>query len=284
MTIKAISIIFITIIFFGCSQKNIFPTDNKEYDSPKNYAYQYSQHKFNSKNTTSISGLYIKTNKKSKGLIVLANGIYQNMSFRFGKWLWIVESGYDLFTFDYRGYGDSIGDADIFGFRDDTAAALEYAHALDKNKKIIFIGQSLGGSLVIKVLGSKEYDYVSLAVVDSAFTSFATSTSRMMMKSIILFPISWLPYTFFPHELDSINNIEYVKVPILFISGDSDFIIDYENSKLLYEKANTKKHLWIVEGAGHVRSFENEDVKKAFLELLMDIEQLDAKPKRNFNY
>jgi len=282
MALKIIGTVFIFFLLQGCSQERIFPIDHKEYDNPKNYPYQYSEHTFFSQDDTDVYGLYIKTDKTPKGLIVLANGMYQNMSFRFPKWLWIVDAGYDLFTFDYRGYGKSYADADIFGFRDDARAALEYAHGLDEKKKIIFIGQSLGATLMIDVLKNKHYDYVSLAVADSAFTGFASSTSALMMKSIILFPISWVPYTFFPDELNSIENIEFVKTPILFVAGDRDFVVNYTNSKKLYAKANEPKSLWIVKGAGHVRSFNTTEVQKAFLELLKNPNMLSDEEERYF--
>lgn len=196
------------------------------------------------------------------------------MSFRFTQWLWIVDAGYDFFTFDYRGYGDSDAEVDLFGFRDDVNAALEYAHSLDKDKSIVLVGQSMGGTFVIDALVAQNYDYVSLAVIDSTFTGFDSSISSFMMKSILLFPISWLPYTFFPSELNSIENIEYLKTPVLFVSGESDFIVHQDNSKTLYEKAKARKSIWLVKGAGHVQSFNNSDVRKAFLELLMKREML----------
>jgi len=277
-----ITIIFISLTFIGCSSKKLFPTDNEVYDDPEYYFYDYSRHKFNSKDATPLNGFYIKTPEDSKGLIVVANGMYQNMSFRFTEWLWMVENGYDLFIFDYRGYGDSHADADIFGFVDDVNAGVEYAHSLDSKQKIVLIGQSMGGTFVIDALKAHEYDYISLAVIDSTFTGFAAAMSSFMMRSIILLPVSWLPYVFSPSELNSIENIEYLKLPILFISGDDDFVVHYENSQIIYAKADTKKALWIVENAGHVQSFNNIAVREAFLELLSNMELLTKNQERFF--
>ena len=283
MIIKLISTLFIAFLFLGCSSKNLFPNDNKKYDSVENYNYSYTEHKFNSQDKTPLHGLYIKTDEEPKGLIVVANGMYQNMSSRFAQWLWMVDAGYDLFIFDYRGYGKSHAEVDLFGFRDDVNAALEYAHSLDKNRDIILIGQSMGGTFVIDALRIKEYDYVSLAVIDSTFTGFDSAMSSFMMKSILLFPLSWLPYIIIPSELNSVENIEYLKVPVLFVSGENDFVVHHDNSKTLYDKANEKKSIWLVEGASHVQSFNNLVVRNAFLELLMDMEQLSKNQERYFD-
>lgn len=212
--------------------------------------------------------MHIKTKGKAKGFIVVTNGLDENMSNRFTKWLWIVDAGYDVFIFDYRSYGKSDSEPDMYGFRDDVNAAIEYAHELDIEADITLVGQSMGGTFVIDALVHKEYDYVSLVVADSAFTSFASTVNTFMLKTIILIPFSWLPYTFSPDDLDSIRNIERLKTPILFVTGDDDWIVNYKNSLELYEKTKIEKEIWIVKDAGHVESFENNKVRVEFLELL----------------
>ena len=209
--------------------------------------------------------------------------MHENMSNRFTKWLWIVDAGYELFIFDYRSYGDSDVEPDMFGFRDDVTAAIEFTHKLDETKDITLVGQSMGGTFVIDALAFKDYNYVSLAVVDSTFTSFASVLNSFMLKSIILAPLSWLPYTFSPDELDSIKNIQDIKTPVLFVSGDSDWIVNYENSITLYEKAKTKKALWIVEDAGHVESFQNTKVREEFLKSLQQKEFFSENSYHVFN-
>ncbi|MCW8839193.1 MAG: alpha/beta hydrolase [Thiovulaceae bacterium] len=278
------SIIFISVIlsFLGCGPKT-FPSDNKTYDSPKNYAYKYTSHIFKTDDNTTLYGYHIKSDKeKSKGLIVIANGMKQNMSFRFTEWLWILDGGYDVFIFDYRSYGKSHVEADLYGFVDDVRTALEYAHSLDKNKKIVLIGQSMGGALVIDALKNKEYDYLSFAVSDATFTGFDDALSDIFIKSVILFPFAWIPYFTSPQELNPDENIAYLKTPILFITGDNDIVIDYEDSIKLYNMTNSKKALWIVKGVGHVQNFNNLNVRDEFLKVLEDNDLLFKQSKRIF--
>lgn len=267
-TLKYIVLLSITILFTACGPKS-FPSDNKMYDSPKHYEYNYTSHTFFSKDKTKLYGYYIKTNsEKSKGLIVVSNGMVQNMSYRFTEWLWIVDSGYDLFIFDYRSYGRSKAEANLFGFVEDVEAALNYAHSLDRDKKIVIIGQSMGGTFVIDSLRGKKYDYLTLAVVDSTFLGFDSIMSSFLMRSILLFPFAWIPYLTVPTELNSENNVQFLETPILFITGDEDLVVNYKDSISLYEMAYVKKALWIVKGAGHVQSFNNPYVRDEFLKLL----------------
>ena len=281
MKIRIPLLIIMIFILSGCSQKSIFPTDTEKYDCVANYKYEYKEHKFHSEDNTTLYGLHIKTPRSSKGLIVLANGMYQNMSIRFTYWLWAIDAGYDLFIFDYRGYGKSHGEADMFGFRDDVTAALEYAHTLDEDKPIVLVGQSMGGTFVIDALALKEYDYVSLAVIDSTFITFSSVMSSFMLRSVILIPFSWLPYIVTPDELNSIDNIQKVTVPILFISGDEDRIVDHGNTRDLYDKSTAEKSIWIVKDAGHVKSFNHLQVQEDFLKILSN-GKLDTNNKERY--
>lgn len=280
--IHSIILVFISLLFVACGPKT-FPSDNKIYDSPKNYEYSYTSHTFLSEDSTKLYAYHIKSDKQnSKGLIVLANGMKQNMSFRFTEWLWILDAGYDLFIFDYRSYGESYAEADLFGFVDDVKAALKYAHSLDKEKKIVLIGQSMGGTFVINALKNKEYDYLSFAVSDSTFTGFDDVLSSLLRRSIILFPFSWIPYLTVPKELNADENIQYLKTPILFIAGDDDIVVDYEDSIELYNMTKAKKALWIVKDAAHVQSFNNLEVRDNFLKILEDNTLLFKQQKKIF--
>jgi len=267
---------------FGCSPRVLFPNDHAEYDSIQKYNYSYKEHTFYSRDKTPLHGLHIQPKIESKGFIVVTNGLYRNMSDRFSKWLWIVDSGYDLFIFDYRGFGKSDAEIDIYGFRDDVNSAVEYAHMLDENKSITLVGQSMGGTFVIDAMIAQQYTYVDLVVADSTFTSFSSILNTYMLKSIVLIPLSWLPYTFNPDDLNSIENIEQLRMPILFVTGDDDWIVNYDNSKELYAKAKCEKSLWIVKDAGHVESFDDIKVRESFLNLLQKKETLESEKIRYY--
>jgi len=271
------------LIYVVVHMKTFFFRDSKVYDTLENYNYKYTKHKFHSSNDVELDATLIKTAKESKGYVFIANGMKQNMSFRFTQWLWIVDSGYDVFLFDYGGYGDShIREIELEGFKDDVSAALVYAHSLDKDRQMIVIGQSMGGTFVINALKQCcECDYVFLVVIDATFKSFASVLSGLMMKGGLLH-LSWLPYVIKPPSLNSIDHIEGLNYPILFVTGDRDFIVNCKDTRKIYEKSTAQKALWIAKKAGHVQSFNNSSVQKAFLELLEDRELFTLKGERSF--
>ena len=249
-------------LFSGCSKNAIFPTDTKVYDSPVNYAYSYEEFYFQSSQEAMLRGWLFRSRGPSQGVIVVANGMAFNMSSRFTEWTWVLENGYDLFIFDYRGYGESLGEVDMFGFVDDVTSAIEYVHTLNEDLPMVVVGQSMGGSFVIDAVAKKEYPYVKLLVIDSTMTGFAAAGEELAKQYILLWPFIWVPAVMTPEGVDSIDFVDKTETPTLFMVGLADTIIPPSHSADLFVKANEPKALWVVEGAEHVECIHNEKVKE----------------------
>ena len=253
----------------GCSKNAIFPTDTKVYDSPKNHKYSYDEFYFKSSQEALLRGWLFKAQGPSQGVVVVANGMKYNMSSRFQEWTWLLEKGYDLFIFDYRGYGESRGEVDMFGFVDDVTSAIAYAHMLNPELPIVVVGQSMGGSFVIDAVAKKPYPYVKLLVIDSTMTGFALAAKDIIKAHVLLWPLIWLPDTMTLEGVDAIDFVDKTETPTLFMVGLQDEIIPPSHSANLFVKAKEPKALWIVEDAKHVKSTDNKKLKK---DLLMAID------------
>ncbi len=264
------SFFLLILLFGGCSKNAIFPTDTKVYDSPVNYAYSYEEFYFKSSQESMLRGWLFRSKGPSQGMIVVANGMAYNMSSRFTEWTWVLERGYDLFIFDYRGYGESMGEVDMFGFVDDVTMAIEYAHALNESLPMVVVGQSMGGSFVIDAVAKKPYPYVKLLVIDSTMTGFALAAKDIIKEHVLLWPLIWIPDTMTPEGVDSIDFVDKTETPTLFMVGLQDEIIPPSHSANLFVKANEPKALWIVEEAKHVKCTDNEKLKKDLLRAIND--------------
>lgn len=261
--------IFISL-FSGCSKNAIFPTDTKVYDSPENYEYSYEEFYFESSQETMLRGWFFHSQGPSQGVVVVTNGMIFNMSSRFKEWTWVLEKGYELFIFDYRGYGESMGEVDMFGFVDDVTSAIEYAHVLNETLPMVVVGQSMGGSFVIDAVAKKEYPYVKLLVIDSTMTGFAAGGEELIKQHVLLWPLIWVPALITPEGVDSIDFVDKTETPTLFMVGLDDTIIPPGHSADLYIKAKKPKALWVVEGAEHVECIHNENVKEALSKTMDD--------------
>ncbi len=263
-------IIFLVLLplLSGCSKNYIFPTDIKVYDAPKNYGHHYEEFYFKSSQQALLRGWLFKAKGPSRGIIVVTNGIIYNMSERFKKWTWVLDEGYDLFIYDFRGYGNSFGEVDMFGFVDDVSAAIAYSHSLDESLPMVVVGQSMGGSFVIDAVAKKEYPYIRLLIIDSTMQGFARSANDLIKKNFLLWPLIWIPDVITPTGVDSIDFVDKTNRATLFLVGLQDSIIEPEHSVDLYLKAKEPKALWIVEDAGHVECICKSKVKEALKEVL----------------
>ena len=70
--------------------------------------------------------LYDPAQGKAMGTVVHFHGNAQNMSAHYTFVSWLPAHGFNLFVFDYRGYGQSEGTLSREGVYEDSVAAVEY--------------------------------------------------------------------------------------------------------------------------------------------------------------
>lgn len=273
--LKTLILSFVLLLTLGgCSKNSIFPTDTKVYGSPQEHDYRYEEHFFSSSQGALLHGWMFRSKGPSRGLIVVTNGMRYNMSERFKKWTWVLEEGYDLFIYDYRGYGGSVGEVDMFGFVDDVTAAITYSHQLAPTLPMVLVGQSMGGSFVIDAVAKSDYPYVRLLIIDSTMIGFAKAADALIKKHFLLWPLIWVPDAITPKGVDAIDFVDKTKTATLFVVGQSDSVIPPEHSLELYIKAEEPKALWIVENAEHVECLcapeVRADLKKVLEEVLKE--------------
>ena len=81
--------------------------------------------RFKSADGVSLYGWYFRARGPERGTILVCHGNVENMSTHVKLDLWLIDAGYNLFIFDYRGYGNSEGEPDVTGINRDAEAALE---------------------------------------------------------------------------------------------------------------------------------------------------------------
>ena len=69
--------------------------------------------------------LDITASHEERGTILICHGNVENISTHVKLDLWLIDAGYNLFIFDYRGYGRSEGTPTVQGINRDAEAALE---------------------------------------------------------------------------------------------------------------------------------------------------------------
>jgi pimeloyl-ACP methyl ester carboxylesterase len=193
----------------------------------------------------------------------------------------LLDAGYDLFSFDFRGHGVSAPESDYRPRhwtsdreKADMLGAIAYVTSWleeqGRPRAVGLFGISRGAGAAI--LSAEESNDVNAIVVDGAFSSdtlieymlkrFATTFARIQVVARNHPPFVWRVLRWmlfrdcarrfncrFPSLRSVVPRLD--KTPILFIHGEKDSYIPVAQSEDLFRLARGPKDLWIVKGAKH---------------------------------
>jgi hypothetical protein len=170
--------------------------------------------------------------------------------------LWFSEflprAGFNLFLFDYRGYGESGGHPrrrdDLIA---DTSAALDAVLArrdVDPTRVGVF-GQSLGGAVALNVMKARKE--IRCAVIVSAFASWRSIAADALSPRAEPGPVArGLAALCIGDHCAPVNAIARIDRPILLVHGVADEIIPVHHSRRLAAAARSARLVELA-GGGH---------------------------------
>ncbi len=242
--------------------------------------------RFRSFDGVSLRGMWLRTPGRSdpKGTIVFCHEFGSDMysCARYARTL--LEAGFDIFTFDYRGHGDSSRSKNYRPLQwpsdrelKDTLGACAYVEDIlssaGKPTRIGAFGISRGASASIMAASSDPN--ISCIMCDGAFSTNETLVTLMKRWASIFARVKlvyqnhpdafwkfllWCMMRFaqprlgrrFPSVRKALENM--IARPIMLIHGQRDSYIRSDQAELLYHAAGQPKYLWIVPKAKHNQS------------------------------
>jgi len=257
-TTLALALAMAAIVFQAAANLNshFYHPDHRAYTNPAEDGYAYEDVQFLSADGTLLFGWFIPAKGKAVGTVIHFHGNAQNMSAHYPYVSWLPAKGFNLFVFDYRGYGKSQGVPSRKGVYEDSVAAVELIKSrtdIDQDKLILF-GQSLGGANAVCVLGKNKFDGVVGIAIDSTFSSY---------KSIAMDHVTWLKpfaYLLIGNKLSPKKYVDDISpTPLLIIHGTSDKTVSYKHAKRLFKKANEPKTLWTIQSGQHIDALRRHE-------------------------
>lgn len=196
----------------------------------------------------------------------------------------LLEAGYDVFSFDFRGHGESSQEP---GYKprqwasdrevSDMIGAIAYVEDMLETRgdpvKLGIFGISMGAGAAI--LASQNDPRVHALCVDGAFSTDTTIEHLMKRWAYIFAKVRFVyenhPPAFWRilrwgmiQQAQRDLGVEFPSVrkalmrmnprPMFFIHGERDSYIPVEQTELLYALASQPKYKWIVPGAKHNQS------------------------------
>lgn len=261
-------------ILAGCTTV-FYQPDRYMYYPPELNGYRQENIYFPSGDGTRLHGwFYRSTAGKPKGTIVQFHGNGQNMSAHYASLVWLTREGYNLFTFDYRGYGESLAEPDPEGVYKDGLAALDKAwelHRETKAPKLIVYGQSLGGAIAMRCfVDFRHQQETSLVVMDSTFISYKDVAQETLAKHWLTWAFSPLARVLVSDKFAPEKVLERFHNRTLVIHDKEDPVVKYQNGQALFAKISAKKEFWSLDHGEHIAVFFVDQLRyrRKFLDLL----------------
>ncbi len=176
--------------------------------------------------------------------VVYHHGNKDNLAYYWDRVELLYQAGFDVFIYDYRGYGKSTGTSSETGLRQDAMAAHEYiVSRKDVDTSMICqYGYSLGGYPAFFLAATTR----THALITEC--TFASGESLVQSGTLLNVPGSY----FLEGTFGNTTLAQQRTCPLLILHGTNDtFISVDQGGQAIYNVAQAPKMFLRVQGAGH---------------------------------
>jgi fermentation-respiration switch protein FrsA (DUF1100 family) len=208
-----------------------------------------------------LNAWFLPAKGEVKGTILHLHGNAENISTHVGSVYWLPKYGYNVFTFDYRGYGASEGSPSIDGVQEDALRAAKFLLNQPgiKEKPVFLFGQSIGASIALHLASRPEIKPVFTAVIaESPFSSYRTIVRDKLRDLWLTYLFNYPLSIFISTKFDPIRSVSFISpVPLLLVHPTNDSIIPIYHSKELFAAASQPKEFWEIPKGDHIQTFQS---------------------------
>ncbi|MCK4744360.1 MAG: alpha/beta hydrolase [Sulfuriflexus sp.] len=246
-------LLLVNILMYFQQPAMTFYPYRKLYQTPSDWGLAYEDVSLTTPDGTRLHGWYLPREGSQRTLLFM-HGNGGNISHR-GESLAIFHRlGFNVFIFDYRGYGRSEGVPGERGVYEDAATAWQYLveqRGFAKDDIVLF-GRSLGATVAAKL--AAEVEPAGL-ILESSFSS-----ARDMAQSVLPLLSRVIVMRF---RFDTAAYVGQVTCPVLVAHSPDDDIIPFHLGQAVYAAANQPKTFLTMQG----------DHNNGFLQSQPDYEQ-----------
>lgn len=214
--------------------------------TPKKWNFAYEEVNFKSADGTPLHGWFLPARTGNpKATVVFSHGNAGSIGHHLGFVMWLVEAGYQIFMYDYRGFGKSGGAVNRRGMIEDAQAAFREVvkrPCVDAGTLFSY-GHSMGGAKSIAALAEVKPDGLRGVIVDGCFSSYR-EMARFFAGDLgaNLSSDEWSP---------GAHVAQIAPVPILIVHGEKDEVVPFSQGEALHEAAAEPKTFYKVANGRH---------------------------------
>jgi len=217
--------------------ENHQPTFLKSGKIITNLDYTLESVVFKSSNGNKLNGWFLKPKNVTPTITLLQ--VHGNGGFLINQYQAIsplLKNGFQIFVFDYSGFGFSEGEATRDNVLLDTLSALDYLKERPEveNTKVLLYGQSYGGYLSAVVASQREKAIDGL-VIEGGFST---------AKDVAATGIPVLGRILVKEGYSAVSSIKNYHKPLLVIHSTEDKEVPFALGKKIFDNANFPKEFF----------------------------------------
>lgn len=252
----------VLLLLSGCSGLLYYPDNQRQFYDPKTIGYAPENVLFTDAAQRKLHGWWFPAKKTPiKATIIFFHGNAENLTSHFLQLAWISDEHYNLFVFDYPGYGRSAGKPTPRSSLESGHAAVDWVKSrLADDSPVIIYGQSLGGNIALRTaIDKKDAINLKLVVADSTFDSFQHIARVKLSHHWLTWPLQPLSYLLLSDRWAPGNLAALSPVPVLVIRGQRDTTVEPLFGERIFEKLAHPKTLWTIPDGRHIDVFWGHD-------------------------
>lgn len=220
-----------------------------------------------------LHGWKLIADQKTAGTLLFFHGNGDNVSTQLPITFWLPREGYDVYVFDYAGYGKSEGIPQLDNTINDLELMIRHVvEQLPQDEKLIVMGHSLGASMALYSVAHSAYkERIKALVTLEAFSDYHDITQDVLSRNWLTWIFQW-PLSFTVDNryrpLDAIGMI--APIPVVIMHSETDKLVDIYHARRLYEAANQPKSFVMID-SNHNNIFGNHENRKILLENLSQL-------------
>lgn len=198
---------------------------------------------FTSANGHKLNGWMMKPkNSNPSATILHLHGNAGNLLYQYSAMTPLIDYNFQIFIFDYSGFGFSEGKATKKNVLTDALSALDYVKSREdvKNTKLVVYGQSLGGHCSA-IVAEKKQSEIDALVIEGAFSSHKDIAAYTMKKALHM---AFLGRWFTKDGYNAKRSIKEYKKPLLVIHSTEDETIPFYMGQKIHAEANNPKEFY----------------------------------------
>ena len=236
-----LSMTMLVMFISGCSFNSVFfPLDHRPTSSPT----PLGQHiVLTADDSTKVNHYLFKPeNREAKATLFVFHGSGSTVHNWYKVVKPFVESGYQVFMMEYRGFAGAEGVATHEDVAKDGINAIKHLASNDNfnNKPLIVLGQSYGGQPAVYA-GHKMPAAIDALVLEGTFTSFSDEAAFSSP-----WPVSPVVKLLVSDAYKTVELVEQISVPMLVIHSTEDKVVPFAMGKELAAKSGGA--LWPISG------------------------------------